>query len=820
MWRRILRCAAPAGAAWQQAYARACGLCPPGRPPRLLASPAIRSPLVAGLFRPLLLVPEGILPGADCMLAHELTHIRRRDIAFKALLTLVTAVHWYNPAAWLLQKCAARDIESACDADVLQGRGAAYREAYAEALLAAARSGRGPAFSTGFALSKRAFKARLAALWDTAPKRRGLLHGVLLVLLCANLAFLVSCHTAEGDAATATGETASGNHLDEPEGDGNNPAAAPVERAGQETAWLDVDYLYADPLPNRPAWLDTLKNCTYGRYQAPDEGRCGFAVPVGDGAVECYTSRDGGQNYTARSFDLSARLGVTDFSVPAFQMVSDDTGFLAVQTEASETYDTDSEVTIWRTRDGCATWQLMGRHACPEGTAHGSWNTFGFLWLNENVGFWTPHTRYDTFCVWRTVDGGVTWQELDLDFLYETAGWQALEFLDDATGDPIEKADVQGIHTCSLNRNPHSGTAGNLRVKCFARTRQEMDNQTAPGLAFWLVTDTYGESWRIEPYDPQQELANRTAPAPEASGSMSQAQALDAAQTYFEQEYAAPRVESGRCAVCQISAMSLVETEDFLADVDTPGDTLMIEQLSGSQPTADYLREREVQLVKVYFYEEYQPETFYLGPQYPDGDNTLYLAVEPQRVTPLTGWQISSNSGANPSRSEEAKALRLTQRQYLMLTHQTAALYAAGLTDFADPTALTGEQLARYLTVRGGADFGMEEGWLKAESPDQVAWMILNIDFTDAEDVWSVSETFPAERVRFSAGELAQSGTLPVQEPLAWSYTRDGDAVTAAGTDAGGMLRQTYTFAAVGPDYGSKLSWTARPRCTAAASYE
>ena len=47
------------------------------------------------------------------MLTHELTHLKRRDLAFKALLLVVRAVHWYNPAAWLLARLAGRDLEAA-----------------------------------------------------------------------------------------------------------------------------------------------------------------------------------------------------------------------------------------------------------------------------------------------------------------------------------------------------------------------------------------------------------------------------------------------------------------------------------------------------------------------------------------------------------------------------------------------------------------------------------------------------------------------------------------------------------------------------------
>ena len=87
----------------------------------------------------------------------------------RLLFTLACAVHWYNPAVWLLAARAGRDIEEACDAETLCGRDADCRAAYADALLTAVRQNRGPALTSGFALNKRQFKQRLAALWTPPP---------------------------------------------------------------------------------------------------------------------------------------------------------------------------------------------------------------------------------------------------------------------------------------------------------------------------------------------------------------------------------------------------------------------------------------------------------------------------------------------------------------------------------------------------------------------------------------------------------------------------------------------------------------------------
>ena len=97
VWRiRVRRTAQPVDPGWRSAL-------PQGACPRMVATPLVRSPMVAGTLHPVLLTPAGTAPkGADYMLAHELTHIKRHDVVKKLLFTLACAVHWYNPVVWLL----------------------------------------------------------------------------------------------------------------------------------------------------------------------------------------------------------------------------------------------------------------------------------------------------------------------------------------------------------------------------------------------------------------------------------------------------------------------------------------------------------------------------------------------------------------------------------------------------------------------------------------------------------------------------------------------------------------------------------------------
>lgn len=107
------------------------------RRPRVLVCPGLRSPVLAGLWRPVLLLPREPLEGRELgfALLHELTHYRRRDLWLRALTLWVNVLHWFNPLMWLLPRWAERDMELACDDRVLRALPPEDFRAYGSALL-------------------------------------------------------------------------------------------------------------------------------------------------------------------------------------------------------------------------------------------------------------------------------------------------------------------------------------------------------------------------------------------------------------------------------------------------------------------------------------------------------------------------------------------------------------------------------------------------------------------------------------------------------------------------------------------------------------
>jgi bla regulator protein BlaR1 len=99
-------------------------------------------PGVFGIFRPVLLLPQGIeerLSPAqfEAIVAHELIHVRRRDNLTAAIHMAVEAVFWFYPLLWWIGRRLAEEREFACDEEVLLLRN--DPDAYAEGIINACR---------------------------------------------------------------------------------------------------------------------------------------------------------------------------------------------------------------------------------------------------------------------------------------------------------------------------------------------------------------------------------------------------------------------------------------------------------------------------------------------------------------------------------------------------------------------------------------------------------------------------------------------------------------------------------------------------------
>jgi uncharacterized protein (TIGR03435 family) len=92
--------------------------------PALLSSARLE-PGVFGVFRPFLLLPEGLnehlTPAQfEAIVAHELCHVRRRDNLSSAIHMVVEALFWFYPLVWWIRARLMEERELACDEEVLR----------------------------------------------------------------------------------------------------------------------------------------------------------------------------------------------------------------------------------------------------------------------------------------------------------------------------------------------------------------------------------------------------------------------------------------------------------------------------------------------------------------------------------------------------------------------------------------------------------------------------------------------------------------------------------------------------------------------------
>ncbi len=275
------------------------------------------------------------------------------------------------------------------------------------------------------------------------------------------------------------------------------------------------------------------------------------------------------------------------------------------------------------------------------------------------------------------------------------------------------------------------------------------------------------------------------------------------AQQYWYNEMTAGS-QGRRYALVEIVAASVLRYEDCIYSEELMLVLAYAEQAE-EKPMLDRIYEGEGMLVQVQFYTEYEPETYYLGPQYSDGAGYVYIFAPADAAQPCeyAGGRGTAQRGTLTLRPDQTAMVEsLTMYQSRMLLHQCRAMAAAGLREFDTPKDWTEEELYRYLYCRA-QDFDQDASqWEDAGTQGHYANMFLTIDFTGEND-WSSNERFfarewqgftPEQIETYSAG--LDSGAVPGYQGLdtAWQFDWDGDTLVATMQNDDGVPVQEYRF--------------------------
>lgn len=180
---------------------------------RVVASSDVVAPLARGFVRPAIVVPSSFdwsdEERARCVLAHELAHIRRFDVAAKLLFVAAACAHWFNPLAWVTLVLANRDIEFACDEEAVRSLGVQSRAGYAHALLDMEETrGALAALYSGF--GKTGIEKRIGAIMDVKKTSAAALVASVALAVAIPVAFATSAVDAPAAGTSANDDSADG----------------------------------------------------------------------------------------------------------------------------------------------------------------------------------------------------------------------------------------------------------------------------------------------------------------------------------------------------------------------------------------------------------------------------------------------------------------------------------------------------------------------------------------------------------------------------------------------------------------------------------
>jgi GWxTD domain-containing protein len=111
-------CSAPG--IWQSKLVELSAKIRLARPVALLESALAETPMTIGMWKPVILLPLGLLAGlpgdqVEAILLHELAHIRRHDYLVNLLQAVVEGLLFYHPATWWVSRTIRREREMCCD---------------------------------------------------------------------------------------------------------------------------------------------------------------------------------------------------------------------------------------------------------------------------------------------------------------------------------------------------------------------------------------------------------------------------------------------------------------------------------------------------------------------------------------------------------------------------------------------------------------------------------------------------------------------------------------------------------------------------------
>lgn len=251
----------------------------------LVVSSSVPSAAIMGWVRPRILIPTSLAAAATPaeirpILLHELAHFRWYDVPFNWLLTVVRAIHWFNPMAHLAAMAWARFREEAADEAAIKWMREDSGQVYGEALvrtLRQSREGVVPFGSLAIVESVEHLKRRIAMI-NRYPNKapRILLAGVVSLVLTVGV-FSKMAHAADSTSSSAEADITASAQAWLAEFDGGH----------YEQCWKDASS-FAQTRLSMEKWVESAnrgKNC-FGKCAQRQEVSLAFKKdPIFNGVL-------------------------------------------------------------------------------------------------------------------------------------------------------------------------------------------------------------------------------------------------------------------------------------------------------------------------------------------------------------------------------------------------------------------------------------------------------------------------------------------------------------------------------------------------------
>jgi bla regulator protein blaR1 len=170
-----------------------------------LQSTLVRVPVVVGYFKPVVLLPLGLITQLDPrylepILLHELAHIRRKDFAVNLLQSFLESIFFFNPGLLWLSSVIREEREACCD-DMVLGY-TSDKKNYFEALLCFQEQK--ASFAMALQTRKGYLLHRVKRMLTNENKKLNIMERIILVsglMLFSAFAFLPAAQTTPKNTA-------------------------------------------------------------------------------------------------------------------------------------------------------------------------------------------------------------------------------------------------------------------------------------------------------------------------------------------------------------------------------------------------------------------------------------------------------------------------------------------------------------------------------------------------------------------------------------------------------------------------------------------